>query len=212
MKPLYQVSREQFVPMHRQRGVVLFIALIALVTLMLAAVALVRSVDTSALISGNLAFKQAATTGGDSGITLAINRMKAIGTANAALNPTKDAGHPFNTSDPANGYYSWLDSALDLKAAATWAPGASYPPAGTQITDANGNTIRYIIQRMCKNSAAGALAVASNCVYSASQADKETHDPNVVRPVTSGSSPLNRVTVQITGPRNTVSYVQAFIY
>ena len=42
----------------KQRGVVLFIALIALVAMSLAAVALVRSVDTATIIAGNLAFKQ----------------------------------------------------------------------------------------------------------------------------------------------------------
>lgn len=207
-----KVRREQFVPMPKQRGVVLFIALIALVTLMLAAVALVRSVDTSALISGNLAFKQAATTGGDSGIKLAIDWMKATNAANGTLDQTKDAANTFNTSDPANGYYSYMDPALNLTASSTWAPGVSYPPAPTQLTDANGNTIRYIIQRMCKDSTPAALATSANCVYSAAQPDKQSHDPTNPRPATSGSSPLSRVTVQITGPRNTVSYVQAFIY
>ena len=38
-----------------QRGVVLFFALIALVAMSLAAVALIRSVDTSTIIAGNLA-------------------------------------------------------------------------------------------------------------------------------------------------------------
>ena len=45
----------------KQRGVVLFFALISLLAIMLAAVALIRSVDTSIMIAGNLAFKQAAT-------------------------------------------------------------------------------------------------------------------------------------------------------
>ena len=48
----------------RQRGVSLFFALVCLVAIMLAAVALVRSVDTSTLISGNLAFQQSATSSG----------------------------------------------------------------------------------------------------------------------------------------------------
>ena len=48
--------------LFKQQGVVLFIALVALVVMSLAAVALIRSVDTNTLIGGNLSFKQAATT------------------------------------------------------------------------------------------------------------------------------------------------------
>jgi Tfp pilus assembly protein PilX len=43
---------------RKQKGVALFIALIALVVLMIAAIALVRSTDTAQLISGNLAVKR----------------------------------------------------------------------------------------------------------------------------------------------------------
>lgn len=41
-----------------QRGISLFIVLISLVTLSIAALAILRTVDTGALISGNLAFKR----------------------------------------------------------------------------------------------------------------------------------------------------------
>ena len=43
----------------RQHGVVLFIALIVMVALSLAAIALIRSVDTTTTVIGNLAFRQA---------------------------------------------------------------------------------------------------------------------------------------------------------
>ena len=45
---------------HRQRGVVLFIALLVMVALSLAGIALIRSADTATIVAGNLAFKQAA--------------------------------------------------------------------------------------------------------------------------------------------------------
>ena len=59
---------------RRQRGVVLFISLIVLVAMTLAGVALVRSVDTTNLIAGNLAFKQGATLSGDAAIETEIGR------------------------------------------------------------------------------------------------------------------------------------------
>src|ERR1700758_5529421 len=42
-----------------QRGVVLFIALIVMVVMSLAAIALMRSVDTTTAVIGNIAFRQA---------------------------------------------------------------------------------------------------------------------------------------------------------
>src|SRR3954465_1126782 len=52
----------------RQRGAILFIALIVLVAMSLAGIALMRSVDTNVLIAGNLVFRQGATAGADRGI------------------------------------------------------------------------------------------------------------------------------------------------
>src|ERR1700730_2031421 len=47
------------VPHQRQDGIVLFIALIVMVAMSLAAIALIRSVDTTNAIVGNLAFRMA---------------------------------------------------------------------------------------------------------------------------------------------------------
>jgi type IV pilus assembly protein PilX len=206
----YEKSRCRcFVPAQRQRGVSLFIALISLATLMLGAVALVRSVDTSALISGNLAFKQAATTAGDAGLQQAITWMLAKNNANVGLDAAVTMANTFNQDDAMNGYFSNLDPNKDLKAASTWGVGFSYPPAGTTLTDANGNIIRFIVQRMCKNP--NALGNQANCVFSNGDTDQDSHIVRQ-RPDKPGQSVLNRVTVQITGPRSTVSYIQAIIY
>ena len=45
--------------LRRQRGIVLIIALVVMVAMALAGVALVRSVDTTTSVVGNLAFRQA---------------------------------------------------------------------------------------------------------------------------------------------------------
>jgi Tfp pilus assembly protein PilX len=70
-------ARNELKTSIRQRGVVLFFTLIALVVMSLAAVALIRSVDTSTMIAGNLAFKQSATTSGDGGIEAAVSWLAA---------------------------------------------------------------------------------------------------------------------------------------
>ena len=70
--PNHFASKMAYLRIKQQRGVVLFLALIALVIMSLAAVALIRSVDTNTLIAGNLSFKQAATTSADAGTEAAI--------------------------------------------------------------------------------------------------------------------------------------------
>ena len=71
MKNLPKFRFEGLRPL-KQRGVVLFLTLVALLAMSLAAVALIRSVDTSTLIAGNLAFKQSAMSSANGAVELPI--------------------------------------------------------------------------------------------------------------------------------------------
>jgi len=66
---------------RQQQGLALMVALIALVAMTLAGVALVRSIDTNALIAGNLAFRQSATMSAEQGIEAAIKTLQEISPA-----------------------------------------------------------------------------------------------------------------------------------
>lgn len=196
--------------LRKQRGVVLFIALIALVTIMLAAVALTRSVDTTTVIAGNLAFKQAANASADAGLARAIAWMTQKQLDNAAKDPFADSTHAFNTTNAAAGYYSNVDDAgFDLTNEASWTDATSFD-AGT---DASDNRVRYVIQRMCRT--ANQVLTESDCQFSDSNPDSGPHralsGTECCAQVT-GKIPLVRITVRVAGPRNSVSYVQAFVY
>lgn len=214
MKPLPKPRFERVRAMQ-QRGVVLFFTLIALVAMSLAAVALIRSVDTSTLIAGNLAFKQAATTSGDAGIEAAVNWMAAIEAANNAINVLNDPAHPFNITDLAArpGYHSSADPALDITADATW-DDVNNVLVGT---DGSGNTVRYIIQRMCR--IANQPIQNANCLFSGAIEDNSGQSIPLPQEVcqgagcpVAGQTPQIRITSRATGPKSTVSYVQAFVY
>jgi hypothetical protein len=184
----------------------------------LAAVALIRSVDTSSMIAGNMAFKQAATTSGDAGAEAAIAWLTATnlaataaraGTANTVLT---DLTHPFNVTNAANGYYSNADPALNLFADATW--NISTIPA---VIDGSGNSKRYIIQRMCRT--ANALVTVQNCLFSGALQDTNGQSIPLPQDICTGTgcpaqgqSPQIRITTRVDGPRNTISYVQTFVY
>lgn len=215
----YKLSR---VRNMEQRGIVLFFALVALLVLSLAAVALIRSVDTSTIISGNLAFKQAATSSGDTGVDAAMNWMAATQAAYNAVNVLADPAHAFNQDAPAQGYYSSAhddptDPAyLNLFDNANWSAGKSVL-VGVDPDPVTGNTTRYIIQRLCR--IANTRVQDADCLYSGAVQDINGQHVKLPQEVCSGpgcpvagQTPMIRITSRVTGPKNTVSYVQAFVY
>ena len=200
---------------------VLFFALIALVVMSLAAVALIRSVDTSTMIAGNIAFKQSATTSGDSGLESAITTLTGNQAAMTAANSNvlMDPNNVFNVDSPASGYYSSANPNLNLTDPATWTNTQSFLVG----TDASGNEIRYIIQRMCR--IANQTPPSSFCMYSSATLDNGGHETplpsNICTPPAppaingcpaAGQAPEYRITTRAAGPGNTSSYVQAFVY
>jgi len=192
---------------------VLFVALIAMVAIALAAVALVRSVDTTTLISGNLAFRQSATSSGDIGIGDAIAALTAIQTANAGTNVFMVTAHPLNNDSATTGYYTSINPALSLTNGATWTDDTS----SNSVVDASGNSYRYIIQRMCRT--ANQLPRVENCLFSAATTDnsgKSVPLPSEICDTAGcpqgGQAPLYRVTVRVLGPKNTISYIQSIVH
>lgn len=195
----------------KQRGVVLFFALIALLAMSLAAVALIRSVDTSTMIAGNLAFKQAATSSGDAGVEAAMTWLAGIETANTTLNVLNNAAHPFNITNLAAspGYHSNADPALNLFADATWdndindSNNTSLNSAVVGI-DGSGNKIRYVIQRMCRN--ANQPIQTADCLFSGALQDNNGQNIPLPQEVcqgagcpVAGQTPQIRITARTTG-------------
>lgn len=214
MKPFLESCPDR-INLVRQRGVVLFFTLIALLAMSLAAVALIRSVDTSTLVAGNLAFKQSATASGDAGVETAITWMTGIETANSALNVLTNTSHPFNNDNAAAGYYSSMNPALSL----TDGTGIQWDDTDSLLvgTDGSGNEIRYVIQRMCRT--ANVAIQNADCLFSG--AVQDNNGQNILLPQevcegagcpVAGQTPQVRITARATGSKNTVSYVQAFVY
>ncbi|HEY0847551.1 MAG TPA: hypothetical protein VGE12_19460, partial [Noviherbaspirillum sp.] len=191
---------------HTQKGVVLIIALIVLVAMTLASIAMVRSIDTSTVIAGNLAFKQSAVASGDAGIEAAVTWLSANGDS-----LTEDS--------PTNGYYATSQDSLDLTAANdSTADDLDWSDANKVkklATDAAGNNVAYIIHRMCNNAGAlnGATCATEDGQLSGSSLgaarQMSTYQPGSW--TVAASRGYYRITVRVTAPRNTISYVQAFV-
>jgi len=180
-----------------QRGIVLFIALIVMVALTLAAVALVRSVDTTTTVVGNLGFREASIS--------PTNR--AVEEAVAALFETKTIADP-TVNNVGQNYYALLQTGEDAKGIPlALQKVANYPSGARTIDDGNGNTIRWIIERMCT---ATGTPVAATCDMMAPKQSLGTTTTETNR-VELQRVPFYRLTVRVDGPQNTVSFAQAML-
>jgi type IV pilus assembly protein PilX len=186
----------------RQRGVVLMIALIVLVAMTLAGIALMRSVDTTTIIAGNLAFQQSATSSGDAGTETAVSWLETNNTGANLFSNTYAQGYSAARQDPAVGQ-SWDTFWTTVLV-----------PAGQVVTlapDSTGNTVAYAIQRLC-NSVGDPSTVNVDCTQpqTAGSAASSSKGAGVVL-LLYNSSIYYRITSRIAGPRNTVSYVQTIV-
>ena len=188
-------------PRGRQRGVSLFIALIVLVGMMLTGLALMRSVDTNTVISGNLAFKQSTVQAADQGIEAAYQWL----VANAGSTV-------LNNTDSAAGYYS-----SNPAAEPDWNDPASWDGAISLAADAAGNAVSYVVHRLCTqpdtayNGTNGAAANECALTY-VSGTSSSGGSMSVDSPAFQGSSQLfYRVTSRTSGPRGTFSVTQAVV-
>jgi len=222
------VSRKELRAAIRQRGVVLFFTLIALVVMSLAAVALIRSVDTSTLIAGNLAFRQSATSSGDTGIEAAVAwlalQQKNMNSAGQNVFNDPTASLAFNQSNAANaqaGYYSSVGPVANLtNGNFAWTNANSV--LVSSIPDASGNSVRYIIERMCttpNQPPVPPVQTNNYCLFGSPVVTLGDQSVVAADQVCQGAGCLNnaqspqlRITAQVVGPKNTYSYVQTFAY
>jgi Tfp pilus assembly protein PilX len=188
----------------QQRGVVLLLALIVLVAMTLAGLGLMRSVFTSNRVAGNLAFQQAATQSADIGVETAIAWLENNNTG-TRLYSSIDAG----SGEPVG--YSAVRQ--DPAAGQSWEQFWELLPANrinTLPADGAGNTVAYVIQRLC--TAAGDPATGIGCELSPRTTGSEGNSRSAGAIALQAPSQIYyRITSRVTGPRNTVSFVQVVV-
>ncbi len=189
---------------RRQQGVVLFVALIAMLVLTLGGVAIMRMVNNSNSLAGNIAFRQAALGQSDRGVNAAFTWL--VGRPNTAL---------YDDAQGA-GYQSTRNANItDWTLAGPWNVGTVTLPT------LNGYTVSYRIFRLCNIAGNGASSGNPGAVNAPGQSCN-TSSPggsNVGNSQTAGGGPpfsgnlqvYYQVVVRVLGPRNTASYVQVMI-
>lgn len=202
--PAVTFRRRPAARLHRhQQGVVLFVALIAMIVLSLAGVALVRSVDTGAGVTGNIAFRTASVVAVNYAVEDAVyNLFKAP----LPINPDSD--------NPARHYYSFLQASEKSDGTPNVLAG-TYPPAGYSMSvwqDPTTNVeVRYVIERVCTAAAKDKSPTIGTCDLLPPKVSPAGTD-NEVKRIPLPSIPHYRVTVRVDLPNtNTTTIAQAFL-
>jgi type IV pilus assembly protein PilX len=202
----------------RQRGVVLLFSLIAMVILLIAAVALVRSFHTSLFTAGNVAFKRDMRNQSE----YAVNAVLTAFRTGALSTPAQRASTPTGPSNTAN--YSATMLLTDAQGIPTdlaltdVAFAANY--SGPDIVSADSSIkVRYVVDRMCSTAGDETVLSSNSCVL----ANNPTAPGGSVLSLQSADqTPLCatcktaaqqgvvfRLSIRVTGPRDTQSFFQS---
>lgn len=186
---------------RRQKGIVLFIALIILVAMSLSGIALIRQTTADVVVAGNLAFKESATYATD----------RALSAAEKWLSSQANGVVLQNDNLPLGYYSSW---AFNLNTQA-WDDAHSVLVGGL-TDDGYGNEIRYVIHRLCPDAGFSLDGQTTSACTTLSTLDNATGNtqggPSYGgTPPQGASRPYYRVTVRVVGPRHSLSYAQAII-
>jgi hypothetical protein len=192
-----------------QRGVVMLFGLIALAIMLIGAVAMVRSMNTSMFNLGNLGFKRDITNQAERAASSAFAAMNTGALATTGARQTSSAAANYSaTMLPSNA--QGLPNALLLDDSAF----ATFGSTGNDISVATqGITVRYLIDRMCVNTGA---AAANHCTMSGttvpdggtSGSEQRAEDNSAGGAGAVGQQVVYRVSIRVTGPRRTQAYFQ----
>ena len=211
-KPTFPV--QVFATRRAQGGVVLVVSLVILVALTIAGIALLRSVDTTNLIAGNLAFQQAASHSGEAGIEDAIRTY--LEQQSREYLSADHLGEGYVASTPAAGnpadWDAYWNSTINPNPVARPVTAKTcVDRACTLPTDAAGNTVTYHIQRLCQT-IGNPLLLPTGCASGTQLAALSGGS------LGSGSPQLPqvtqyyyRITARVDGPRNTLTYLQMIV-
>jgi|EndMetStandDraft_2_1072991.scaffolds.fasta_scaffold55990_2 Tfp pilus assembly protein PilX len=200
-------------PRTAQRGVVLIFALITLVIMLIGAVAISRSMNSSQLGIGNIGFKRDLTNQSERAVQVALEAVRAGGAlADAATR---------NSSLPAANYSAvLLPSNPQGIPLALLGSDTAFAAVGTTTRDITvsdlGINIRYVVDRMATSTGACSAATctmlndvvyggpASEQISAQNNSSTSSNNPSAVTP-----QAVFRVSIRVTGPRNTQSFYQS---
>ena len=180
----------------RERGVVLFVALIAMVAMAFSGAALMRSIETTTTVTGNLGFRQTAAMAPDAAIATAI---AALFERNLIVDPTHD--------DPTQSYFASRQANEDARGVPYALQKISNFPLDAPVSKlSDGTAVRYVIERMC-----GQVGPPSGDYCTLALVNNARQSGASGSPADTPRVPLYRQTIRVDGPSGTMLIAQAFI-
>ena len=190
----------------KQSGVILLVTLLALVIIMLASLAMVRSTDTNLILAGNYVFKRDVMNQAEHAVPI----IKALFTT-GALQSTSS-----RTTDNAEINYYASIQANNTQGIPITLLAIADNNANNIIDSKSGITVRYVIDRM--SLATGIPSIDNGGFLPINQIDQA--GDGLIRgtgngdtggngnQVNGGMASLYRISIRATGPRNTESFLQ----
>lgn len=228
MKPQYHIQALRGIAINDaqsrsdQRGISLMIVLIALVMMSLAAVGLIRMVDTGTLVVGNVAFKQSTTSFADRAVEEGIKWILANNTGPHLYQNHIEFGYYASSLDeldasgksdrPTRVLVDWYENNCAYAASGSFT--TCIKP--TDQDDTNGYSVRYVITRMCKT-VGDPNATGNGCAKPVSNANSQSPKRGEVKygedkRFNNPAGPYFRIVVRSEGPRNTVSFTETYVH
>jgi type IV pilus assembly protein PilX len=206
-----------------QRGVVLLFSLVALVVLLIAAVALMRSFNTSLFMSGNIAFKRDLQNQGERAIEKALQRFRVGGTLETDLARADDlkTSNYSATVLPTNAQGIPLALQSDPDFLAKGVAANDITPDNEPSLKDQGVTVRYLVDRMATAKGSCTTLGPSICLMTpgytpAGGSSSQWRSPTHTLSTAAGAAPaittgtvVYRLTVRVDGPRKTQAFYQS---
>ncbi|MBT0571730.1 hypothetical protein KIK84_15510 [Curvibacter sp. CHRR-16] len=186
-----------------QRGDVLIITLICLVIMLIASIALSRSSTNTLLQAGNFAFRSDLSNQGERAMAQAVYLLQSGSLASSTVRQSNQTAYNYSASQL---------STNDQGIPSVLVSDSSYSTAGFAQTDFSdssaGVTIRTVIDRQCSSTGA---PTSSTCVYYVPDSSTALTGTARLKRVQSSGVPTYRITVRVTGPRNTQIFQQMIV-
>jgi len=170
----------------------MLIAVIVLVATLLAAIALMRSVDTANVVAGSMTFRQ-------SGVQEAEKAYEAAKTLLGSLGDGE-------SDQPESGYYASVQTPSIPHQLTTGSP---YTGVGSVVGATN--NVFYVVERLCPTAgkADASVCIAPDVSITAGSSANQMSDTAFAL---HGVTAAFRLTVRVDGPKNTVSFVQTILH
>jgi type IV pilus assembly protein PilX len=221
--------------LRQQRGISLIFALITLVSMLVAAIALVRSVNSGSQVLGNIGFQQDATASADYATSEALAYLSAATTDLTASSTATNGG----AASSRTGFYASAWDAVDVTGQQLTATtrqlvdwdldGCGYASAGTYAgctiiphdvdmssnPNASSVSARYVVFRICQADGATSTTTCAPPVGQTSSGGSargacEGNNDGCKRLGSTGGS-YYRIVVRVVGARGTTSFTETTV-